>query len=119
MVACPDPLIAGRRLYDEVVGATTNILGEILGPDLLVIVLIIALLFGGSQVPKLARSIGSARREFNRGLAGDTGDRSERKATEAKTSPSVLSKAEVEQLLRNGDATPTDARGHQPPPAPA
>jgi sec-independent protein translocase protein TatA len=101
------------------VGATTNILGEILGPDLLVIICLVALLFGGSQVPKLARSIGSARREFEKGLAGDTADRPEPKTTAATTSPSVLSKAEVEQLLRNGDATPTDDTGHQPPPAPA
>ena len=44
------------------------VLGEILGPDLLVILAIALLLFGGSQVPKLARSLGSAKREFEEGI---------------------------------------------------
>jgi sec-independent protein translocase protein TatA len=47
-------------------------LGEILGPDLLIVVGLIVLLFGGSQLPKLARGLGAAQREFKRGLAGDT-----------------------------------------------
>jgi sec-independent protein translocase protein TatA len=44
------------------------ILAEILGPDLLIILAIVALLFGGSRLPKLARSLGSAKSEFERGL---------------------------------------------------
>jgi sec-independent protein translocase protein TatA len=44
-------------------------LGEIIGPDLLIVLGIVALLFGGSQLPKLARSIGKAKSEFDRGLA--------------------------------------------------
>jgi sec-independent protein translocase protein TatA len=45
------------------------VLGEILGPDILVIIAVIGLLFGGSQIPKLARSLGSAKREFEQGMA--------------------------------------------------
>jgi len=41
---------------------------EILGPDILVVLAIVALLFGGSQLPKLARSLGSASHEFKRGV---------------------------------------------------
>ncbi len=41
---------------------------EILGPEMLVVLGIIAVLFGGSQIPKLARSLGSAQREFKRGI---------------------------------------------------
>jgi sec-independent protein translocase protein TatA len=44
---------------------------EIIGSDLLVIFLIFALLFGSSQLPKLARSLGQASKEFRRGFAGD------------------------------------------------
>ncbi|HZQ87539.1 MAG TPA: twin-arginine translocase TatA/TatE family subunit [Acidimicrobiales bacterium] len=44
------------------------LLAEILGPDLLVILAIVALLFGGSRLPKLARSLGSARSEFEKGM---------------------------------------------------
>ena len=49
-------------------------LAEILGPDLLVIVVVIGLLFGSSQIPKLARSLGSAKREFEHGLASGHDD---------------------------------------------
>ena len=43
------------------------VLAEILGPDLLIVLAIVALLFGGSQLPKLARSLGSASHEFRKG----------------------------------------------------
>ena len=45
-------------------------LAEIIGPDLLIVlgVLLVALLFGGKQLPKLARSLGSAKNEFEKGL---------------------------------------------------
>jgi sec-independent protein translocase protein TatA len=38
-------------------------------PELLVILVIVLLLFGASTVPKLARSLGRARNEFERGAA--------------------------------------------------
>ena len=44
------------------------VLGEIIGPDLLIVLAIVALLFGGSQLPKLARSLGSAKSQFEAGL---------------------------------------------------
>jgi sec-independent protein translocase protein TatA len=45
-------------------------LAEIFSMDgMVVIVLVIAVLFGSTQIPKLARSIGSARSEFKKGLA--------------------------------------------------
>jgi Sec-independent protein translocase protein TatA len=44
------------------------VLAEILGPDLLGLVAVIGLLFGTSQLPKLVRSLGSAKAEFERGL---------------------------------------------------
>ncbi len=34
----------------------------------IVIVVIAVVLFGGSQIPKLARSLGSAQKEFKKGL---------------------------------------------------
>jgi sec-independent protein translocase protein TatA len=36
-------------------------------PELVIILLIVLLLFGGAKLPKLARSIGEAQREFHRG----------------------------------------------------
>jgi sec-independent protein translocase protein TatA len=46
----------------------TPIVGEIIGWELLLVGAVIALLFGGSQLPKLARSLGSAKQEFESGL---------------------------------------------------
>jgi len=44
------------------------VMAEIIGPDLLIILVIVAVLFGGSQLPKLARGLGSASHEFRKGL---------------------------------------------------
>ena len=44
-------------------------LAEIFGVDGVIVVVVLAVvLFGGAQIPKLARSLGSARREFSEGL---------------------------------------------------
>lgn len=43
-------------------------MGNLGGPELLIVFLIVLLLFGGSQLPKLARSIGQAQREFRDGM---------------------------------------------------
>jgi len=37
-------------------------------PEILIGLLVIALLFGGAKLPKLARSLGSAKGEFEKGL---------------------------------------------------
>ena len=37
------------------------------GPELLIVLAVLLLLFGGSQLPKLARSLGEAQRELRRG----------------------------------------------------
>ena len=36
-------------------------------PELLIILVVILLLFGGAKLPKLARSLGQAQREFKKG----------------------------------------------------
>ena len=52
----------------------TPILANIAGPDLLIIVGIIVLLFGSSQLPKLARSLGQASKEFQKGARDEGND---------------------------------------------
>ena len=37
-------------------------------PELLIVLLIVLLLFGGAKLPKLARSLGEASREFKKGI---------------------------------------------------
>ncbi len=42
-------------------------IGNLFGMDTLIILLVIALLFGGKKLPELARSIGASIREFKKG----------------------------------------------------
>jgi len=50
-------------------------MGRIGGQELLVILLILLFLFGGSKLPDLARSLGRAQKEFKTGLdEGEKGD---------------------------------------------
>jgi len=37
-------------------------------PELLIILAVVLLLFGGAKLPKLARSLGQAQKEFKQGL---------------------------------------------------
>jgi len=43
-------------------------------PELLIVLVVVLVIFGGSQLPKLARGLGSAQREFKKGLEGDSDD---------------------------------------------
>jgi len=43
-------------------------------PELLLILLVVILLFGGTQLPKLARSLGQAQKEFKKGVSDPTSD---------------------------------------------
>jgi sec-independent protein translocase protein TatA len=81
---------------------STAVLSEILGPDLLVILVIVLVLFGGSRLPKLARSVGSARREFERGLSDGDGDATpvQHEEQASPSAPRTLTKDEVDRMLR-------------------
>jgi sec-independent protein translocase protein TatA len=47
-----------------------------LGPtELIIVLLVVLVLFGGSKIPKLARSLGQAQKEFKTGL--DEGEKAE------------------------------------------
>ena len=37
-------------------------------PELLIVLAVVVVLFGGSKIPKLARSLGQAQKEFKTGL---------------------------------------------------
>jgi sec-independent protein translocase protein TatA len=44
-------------------------LADIFGEDgIIVLIIVLAMFFGGSQLPKLARSLGSAQSEFRKGV---------------------------------------------------
>ena len=59
---------------------------DIFGVDgIIVLVVVVVVLFGGSQIPKLARSLGSAQKEFKKGI--EEGGSSEDGTAEAKAVP--------------------------------
>ncbi len=46
-----------------------------LGPtELIIVLLIVLLIFGGTKLPKLARSMGQAQKEFKKGLSEGSKD---------------------------------------------
>jgi len=49
-------------------------MGNIGAPELLIVLVIALLIFGGAKLPKLARSLGQAQKEFKAGLAESSKD---------------------------------------------
>jgi sec-independent protein translocase protein TatA len=43
-------------------------------PELILVLVVVLLLFGGTQLPKLARSLGQAQKEFKKGVTDPTPD---------------------------------------------
>lgn len=82
-------------------------MGSIGAPELLIILLVLLLLFGGAKLPKLARSLGEAKNEFERGTKQDDGKPVETRVVEVpKADPTppasdsvTMSKADLEKLI--------------------
>ena len=55
--------------------------------QILIVVLIIAVLFGAKKIPELARSIGKAKGEFKKGLIEGEREESEAEKAEEKKEP--------------------------------
>ena len=59
-----------------------------LGPtELLIILVIVLLLFGSTKLPKLARSLGQAQREFKQGVSDDAKDAAKDAVTDGADTP--------------------------------
>ncbi len=65
-------------------------LAEVFGVDgIIVLIVVVVLLFGGAAIPKLARNLGSAKNEFEKGL--DEGKKAAHAATQVTpSSPTIL-----------------------------
>jgi sec-independent protein translocase protein TatA len=61
------------------------------GPQLVIILVVVLVLFGGSQLPKLARNLGKAQKEFRDGL--EEGAASSDAAADASSAPSTSTKS--------------------------
>jgi sec-independent protein translocase protein TatA len=59
-------------------------LADIFGPDLLIVaIVLVVLLFGGAAIPKLARNLGSAKNQFEKGLDEGKADGATKNGTSA------------------------------------
>ncbi len=66
---------------------------EIFGVDgIIILVVVVLVLFGSTQIPKLARSLGSAQKEFKKGLdEGSSEDDAGTKSVAQATPPAAVS----------------------------
>ena len=61
---------------------------EIFGVDgIIILVVVVLVLFGSTQIPKLARSLGSAQKEFKKGLDDGAADDDKGTTTVAQVAP--------------------------------
>lgn len=74
-------------------------LAEIIGPDILIILVVVALLFGSARLPKLARSLGSAKSEFEKGLRLGSSD-----PVTPPVETVTLTRAELDALIAEREA---------------
>jgi TatA/E family protein of Tat protein translocase len=66
-------------------------LADIFGPDLLVVaIILVVLLFGAAAIPKLARNLGSAKKEFEKGQSNVTVPDPPSDATEPTKTPTAV-----------------------------
>jgi sec-independent protein translocase protein TatA len=63
----------------------SNILIGVIGPlQIILIVAVILLIFGGKKIPELMKGIGQGIREFKDGMSGDTEKKKENQSDEKK-----------------------------------
>jgi sec-independent protein translocase protein TatA len=53
-------------------------------PELIIILIIVLVLFGSTRLPKLARSLGQASKEFKKGIDDEGDDEKDKPAKDAK-----------------------------------
>ncbi len=75
------------------------ILGTIGAPELIIILAIVLLVFGSTQLPRLARSLGRAQKEFKKGTQEGDKDSSDEEFGER-----------VSKAIDKGESEPTEAK---------
>ena len=56
-------------------------------PELLIVLLVLLVLFGGAQLPKLARSLGEAKKEFQHAMSDDEKTASDKSTDKGSDTP--------------------------------
>lgn len=76
-------------------------MGSIGAPELIILLLVVLLLFGSTKLPKLARSIGEASKEFKKGVNDGANETAAPAAAAASPADEkvTMTKAELDALL--------------------
>ena len=77
-------------------------MGGIGAPELIIFLLVILLLFGSTKLPKLAKSLGEAQKEFKKGIAENEAEAALPPADEKVT----MTKAEYDALRAGRETQP-------------
>jgi len=83
--------------------------GGIGAPELIIVLVVILLLFGSTKLPKLAKSLGEASKEFKKGVADVDAPPPVKPPSEEKV---TMTKAELDAMLAEREA---QARRDVPP----
>jgi sec-independent protein translocase protein TatA len=86
---------------------------DIGGPEAIIVLVIVLVLFGGSQIPKLARNLGRAQKEFKDGI--DEGQRtaSASRVTETTATPAATAPAPTPPVSNPPASSPTPDGSNQ------
>jgi sec-independent protein translocase protein TatA len=87
---------------------------DIGGPEAIIVLVIVLVLFGGSQIPKLARNLGRAQKEFKDGI--DEGQRTASRVTDttATSAAPAAAPAPAPPVASPPAATPSPDNSTQP-----
>lgn len=72
-------------------------------PELIIVLVIVLLIFGGAKLPKLARSLGEAKTEFEKSAKSDSKKEVGRGGAGDADEKVTLSKSELDALLAERD----------------
>ena len=78
-------------------------LADIFGPDLLIVaIVLVVLLFGGAAIPKLAKNLGSAKNQFEKGLQEGKEQSTSTNGTSAASDAPAATPAPTEEKSQGG-----------------
>jgi len=83
-------------------------MGGIGAPELIIILLVILLLFGSTKLPKLAKSLGEAQKEFKKGVSESEAQQARQAIEEEKV---TMTQSQLDAMLAE-----REAQGRRNPP---
>jgi sec-independent protein translocase protein TatA len=84
------------------------------GPEWIIVLVVVLVIFGGSQLPKLAKNLGKAQKEFKDGLAEGQADKPAEKSERDVEAELAAARAEAAELRAQAAV-----RAETPPVTPA